>query len=182
MARVKSADFPLSAVAGVKTSPQGTGVCIPACQVRLSCFCRFPAQLKVGVECLAQGPEKFLPRKVCAFLGWLQVCMFVVSHTAGHRKECGRWSGSSPRTLLCQPWLGSKLLPEVQVYVRSCSSISSHVIMFLFLSCRVSGRWEWSVSHEEWKKSSPGRCVHFCCAMVKAPPQGIGVHVCEITF
>ena len=42
----------------------------------LSCFCHFPAQLKVGVECLTQGPEKFLSRKVCAFLVWLQVCMF----------------------------------------------------------------------------------------------------------
>ena len=33
---------------------------------------------------------------------------------------------------------GFKLLPEVQVYVRSHSSISSHVIMFL-LSCAVEG-------------------------------------------
>ena len=77
MVRVKSADSPLSATAGVKTPPQGTGVCILACQVRLSCFCRFPAQLKVGVECLARGTEKFLSRKVCAFLVWLQLCMFV---------------------------------------------------------------------------------------------------------
>ena len=50
-------------------------------------------QLKVGVERLAQGPEKFLSRKVCAFLLWLQWCMFVyvyivVSYAAGHRKEC----------------------------------------------------------------------------------------------
>ena len=45
----------------------------------------------VGVKCLALGPDKFLSRKVCAFLLWLQLCMFVfivVSYTAGHGKEC----------------------------------------------------------------------------------------------
>ena len=112
MVRVKSTDSPLSATAGVKTPPQGTGVCILACQVRLPCFCRFPAQLKVGVECLTQGPEKFLSRKVCAFLVWLQLCMFVVSYAAGHRKGWDRWSGSSPRTPLCQPWLGQSSSPR----------------------------------------------------------------------
>ena len=48
-------------------------------------------QLKVGVERLAQRPEKFLSRKVCAFLLWLQSCVFVyivVSYAGGHRKEC----------------------------------------------------------------------------------------------
>ena len=66
--RVKSTDSPLSATAVVKTPPQGTGVCILACQVMLSCLCCFPAQLKVGVERLTQGQDKFLSRKVCAFL------------------------------------------------------------------------------------------------------------------
>ena len=93
MVSVKSTDSPLSATAVVKTPPQGTSVCILACQVMSSCFCRFPVQLKVGVEHLAQRPEKFLSRKVCAFLLWLQLCMFVhvyivVSYAAGHRKEC----------------------------------------------------------------------------------------------
>ena len=73
MVRVESAYSPLSATAVVKAPPRGKGVCILACQVRLSCFCCFPAQLKVGVERLTQGTEKFLPRKVCAFLLWQQV-------------------------------------------------------------------------------------------------------------
>ena len=43
-------------------------------------------QLKVEVERLAQGPEKFLPRKVCAFFAVAVVVdMFVLF--AGHRKE-----------------------------------------------------------------------------------------------
>ena len=42
-----------------------------ACQVMSSCFFVFPVWLKVGVEHLAQGPDEFLPRKVCAFLLWL---------------------------------------------------------------------------------------------------------------
>ena len=63
--RVESTDSPLSATAVVKTPLQGTGVCILACQVMFSCLC---AQLKVGVEHLTQGQDKFLSRKVCAFL------------------------------------------------------------------------------------------------------------------
>ena len=47
-----------------------------------------------------------------------------------------RWSVSSPQTPLCQPQPWSKLLPKVQVYVRSRSS---HFIMFLLLSCAVEG-------------------------------------------
>ena len=66
------------------------------------------------------------------------VCCFTCS-----RAQKGVWQMVRVKsTDFCQPWLWSKLLPKVQVYVRSCSSISSHVIMFLFLSCRVSRRWE----------------------------------------
>ena len=67
MVRVESTDSPLSATAGVKTPLQGTGMCILACQIMSSCFCRFPAQSKVEVECLTRRTEKFLSRKVCAF-------------------------------------------------------------------------------------------------------------------
>ena len=59
---------------------------------------------------------------------------------------------------------GVKLLPEVQVYVRSCSRISSHVIMFLLLSSAVEGGSRASLNQ---RSSSPGRCVHpFAVAVV----------------
>ena len=59
---------------------------------------------------------------------------------------------------------GVKLLPEVQVYARSCSSISSHVIMFLLLSCAVEGGSRASLNQTS---SSPGRCVYlFAVAVV----------------
>ena len=89
-----------------------------ACQVMSSCFFVFPVQLKVGVEHLPQGPDKFLPRKVCASFCCGCSCAYVciVSYAAGHIKECAtRWSGLSPQTPLCQPQLGSKLLSKAQV-------------------------------------------------------------------
>ena len=43
----------------------------------------------MGVEHIEQGPDKFLHRKVCAFLLWLKLCIYIaVSYTAGHRKDC----------------------------------------------------------------------------------------------
>ena len=44
----------------------------------------------MGVERLARGTDKFLSRKVCALLLWLQWCIFVllvVSYEAGHGKS-----------------------------------------------------------------------------------------------
>ena len=53
---------------------------------------------------------------------------------------------------------------QVQVYVRSRSSVSSHVTMFLLLSCRVR---EWSVLHGEQKHSpQEGVCISFAMAVV----------------
>ena len=43
-------------------------------------------QLKVGVEHLTQGPDKFLPRKVCA--SFCCGCSYAYFYAAGHRKEC----------------------------------------------------------------------------------------------
>ena len=58
MVRVKSTDSSLSATAVVKTPPQGTSVCILACQVMSSCFCCFPAYLvKGGSEVSHTGPR-----------------------------------------------------------------------------------------------------------------------------
>ena len=98
------------------------------------------------------------------------------------------------------------------MYVRSRSSMSSHVIMFLLLSCRVEGESRVSCTRtrqvplkegvcifccgcscvfivvlyaarhqkEGTKRSACGQVSATCTAVVKAPPQGTGVHVCEI--
>ena len=96
----------------------------------LSCFC-FPVQLKVGVERLTQGQE-FLPRKVCG--SFCCGCSYAyVLYTAGHGKECVTEivrveSADSPLSAMAvvkTPPQGTGIMH---------SSLSSHVIMFLFLS------------------------------------------------
>ena len=97
----------------------------------------------------------------CCGCSCAYVC--IVSYAAGHRKECVTemvrvQSADSP----CQLWLGSKLLPKVQVYVRSRSSMSSHVIMFLLLSCRVEGESRVSRTRTRQVPLKEGVCI-FCC-------------------
>ena len=71
--------------------------------------------------------------------GWRGVlCLRLLVSRAG-KGVCdgGAWPGSSPHAPLCQPWLGPKLLPKVQVNVSSSISSQSQVIMTLSFSCRV---------------------------------------------
>ena len=89
-------------------------------------------------------------------------CAYVCMQQGMERSVRWRWLGSSPQTPLCQPWLGSKLLPKVQVYVRSRSSMSSHVIMFLLLSCRVEGESRVSRTRTRQVPLKEGVCI-FCC-------------------
>ena len=116
----------------------------------------------MGVECLAQGPDKFLSRKVCAFLLWLQLFMFVFIITAGHGKEFvaevvrvestdsshGHGQSSSPR------------------YKCMRSSLSSHVIMFLCLSCTVEGGSRASRTRNRKIPPQEGVCIIFAVAAV----------------
>ena len=157
--RIHSACSPLSAMAGAKAPPQGTGVCILACQVM---FLLLSCAVEGGSRASRTRTRqiKFLPRKVCEFLLWLQLC--ICSYTEGHRKECVTEMvrvKSADSTL--SAIAGVKLLPKVQVYVRSCSSMSSHVIMFLLLSCAVEGGSRASHTRTREVPLEEGVCI--CC-------------------
>ena len=60
---------------------------------------------------------------------------------------------------------GVKLLPKEQVYVRSCSSLSSHV-MFLLLSCAVEGGSRVSRTRTREVPLGEGACIFAVAAVV----------------
>ena len=53
-----------------------------------SCFCCFPAQLKVGVECLARRTGKNSSPGRCVHFCCGCSCAYFVSYAAEHGKEC----------------------------------------------------------------------------------------------
>ena len=109
------------------------------CAVRLSSRTR---KIAVSRLCLLSYPTTRPCAHCRSCTGWRdELCLRLL--VSGARKgvcDGGAWSGSSPHAPLCQPWLGPKLLPKVQVNVRSRSNTSSQVVMILSLSCRVSCR------------------------------------------
>ena len=58
MVRVESTDSPLSAMAGVKTPPQGTGVCILACEVSFVAFLHSEGGSEVSCTRTRQVPSQ----------------------------------------------------------------------------------------------------------------------------
>ena len=130
-----------------------------ACQVMSSCFFVFPVRLKVGVEHLTEGPDEFLPRKVCASFCCGCSCAFVciVSYTAGHIKECDRDGQGQVRRLpfVSHGWDQSSF-PR---YRCMHSNLSSQVIMFLLLSCTVEGGGRVSRTRNRKIPPQEGVCI-----------------------
>ena len=110
----------------------------------MSCFCCFPAESVV--EHLALGADEFLSRKACAFCSC--VCLYLVLFRMQQSTEKGQ--SSSPR-YRC---------------VRSCSSISSQVIMFLLLSCTVEGGSRVSSTRSRQVPLKEGVCIFAVAAVV----------------
>ena len=116
-------------------------------------------RIAVSRLCLLSYPTMCACAHCRSCTGWRGVLCLRLLVSGARKGVCdgGAWSGSSPHAPLCQPWLGPKLLPKVQVNVRSRSNMSSQVIMILSLSCRVSCR----ASCTKNRKSPPqeGVCI-----------------------
>ena len=165
MVRVEACS-PLSAMAGVKVPPQGTGVCI--CEITssqvimiLSLSCRVSwsrASRIMKNRNIPSQEGKYMFYVVAAVVHMF--VFIVVLYAAEHGKECVTERvrvESTDFDSLVSHSCGQNSSPR---YRCMHSSLSRHVIMFLLLSCTV----EWSVSHKDQRSSSPGRCVHFCCS------------------
>jgi len=135
-----------------------------ACQVMSSCFCVFPAQLKVGVECLAWRTEKFFPRNIFLCCGCS--CAYVCICSRAQKGVCDRdGQGQVRRLPFVSHGCGQSSSPRYRCMLDHVLHVACQVMSSCFFVFPV---W-WSIVslRKDQTNSSPGRCVHlFAVAVV----------------